>query len=243
MDNRSNHFYGLAALGLSILLGLVFVSGALKDIRRGNEEVTVTGSARRPIRSDFVVWRLSVAVQSTSLAAASQELTAGTARVRAFFKAEGLPDSLLTIKPVEAIGISETLGDGRETGRIIATRLSQSFEIRSADVDGITRVSQKAGSLIADGVPLQAFAPEYLYTKLSELRVALLEEATRDAKARADAIAKSTGVQVGAVRDARMGVFQITPRYSTEISDYGVNDVSSIEKDVTAVVRATFQLK
>jgi uncharacterized protein len=243
MDNRTNHFYGLAALGLSILLGLFFVSGALKDIRRGNEEVTVTGSARRPIRSDFVVWRLSVAVQSSSLAAASQELTSGTARVRDFLKAEGLADSLLTIKPVEAVGISETLADGRETGRIIATRLSQSFEVRSVDVDGITRVSQKASTLIADGVPLQAFAPEYLYTKLAEVRVALLEEATRDAKARAEAIAKSTGVQVGAVRDARMGVFQITPRFSTEISDYGVNDVSSIEKDVTAVVRATFQLR
>lgn len=243
MDNRTNHLYGLAALGLSLMLGLVFVSGALKDIRRGNEEVTVTGSARRPIRSDFVVWRLSVAVQSSSLAAASQELTAGTARVRAFLAGEGLADSLLTIKPVEALGISETLPDGRETGRIIATRLSQSFEIRSTDVDGITRVSQKASSLIADGVPLQAFAPEYLYTRLAELRVALLEEATRDAKARAEAIARNTGVQVGAVRDARMGVFQITPRYSTEISDYGVNDVSSIEKDVTAVVRATFQLR
>jgi hypothetical protein len=40
-----------------------------------------------------------------------------------------------------------------------------------------------------------------------------------------------------------MGVFQITPRFSTEISDYGVNDVSSIDKDVTAVVRATFVIR
>ena len=90
---------------------------------------------------------------------------------------------------------------------------------------------------------MQAAAPEYSYTKLAEIRIALLEDATKDAKQRAEAIAKSTGVQVGAVRDARMGVFQITPRFSTEISDYGVNDVSSIEKDVTAVVRATFQLR
>ena len=75
------------------------------------------------------------------------------------------------------------------------------------------------------------------------MRAGLLEDATRDAKQRAEAIAKSSGATVGAVRDARMGVFQITPRFSTEISDYGVNDVSSIDKDVTAVVRATFQLR
>lgn len=242
-DSKSHNLYGLAALGLGIALGLLFVSGALKDIRRGNEEVTVTGSAKRALRSDFVVWRVSVGVQSSSLESASQDLTRGTARVREFFKAEGVADSLITVKPVEAFGISETLADGRETGRIIATRLTQSFEVRSHDVDGITRVSQKASSLIADGVPLQASAPEYLYTKLAEIRIILLEEATRDAKLRAEAIAKSTGVAVGAVRDARMGVFQITPRYSTEVSDYGISDVSAIEKDVTAVVRATFQLK
>jgi uncharacterized protein len=242
-DRKSSLFYGLATLGLSLALGLFFVSGALRDIRRGNEEVTVTGSARRAIRSDFAVWRVTVSVQSPSLVTASQELASGTERVRAFLRTEGIADSQLTVKPVEAVGISETTPDGRETGRVIATRASQSFEVRSRDVDAITRTSQRAATLLAEGVPLQAPSPEYSYTGLGEIRIALLEEATKDAKQRAEAIASSTGARVGAVRDARMGVFQITPRFSTEISDYGVNDVSSIEKDVTAVVRATFQLR
>ena len=242
-DRKSSLFYGLATLGLSLALGLFFVSGALRDIRRGNEEVTVTGSARRAIRSDFAVWRVTVSVQSPSLVTASQKLASGTERVRAFLRTEGIADSQLTVKPVEAVGISETTPDGRETGRVIATRASQSFEVRSRDVDAITRTSQRAATLLAEGVPLQAPSPEYSYTRLGEIRIALLEEATKDAKQRAEAIASSTGARVGAVRDARMGVFQITPRFSTEISDYGVNDVSSIEKDVTAVVRATFQLR
>ncbi|MEO7511059.1 MAG: SIMPL domain-containing protein [Gemmatimonadaceae bacterium] len=242
-DRRSQHLYGFAALGVSIALGLFFVSGALKDIRRGNEEVTVTGSARRAIRSDFVVWRIQVSVQAASLSSGAQELARGAERVRTFLRTEGVADSLITVKPIESYGIPETTQEGRETGRIVASRLSQSFEVRTRDVDGITAISQRAGALIAEGVPLQATAPEYSYTKLAEIRVALLEDATKDAKQRAEAIAKSTGVKVGAVRDARMGVFQITPRYSTEISDYGVNDVTSIEKDVTAVVRATFQLR
>ena len=42
------------------------------------------------------------------------------------------------------------------------------------------------------------------------------------------------------MRSVRMGVFQITPRHSTEVSDYGINDTSSLEKDITAVVRVTF---
>ena len=244
MDDRKSAFlYGLVALALGLALGLFSISRSLKDIRRGNEEVVVTGSARRPIRSDFIVWRLTLSTQGTSLSAASMELNRSAERVRAFLRTEGVHDSLLTVKPVEAFGIPETTAEGRETGRILASRVSQTFEIRSPDVDGITRVSQRASSLISEGVPLQSQAPEYLYTQLNEIRTSLLEEATTDARQRAEAIAKSTGASIGAVRDARMGVFQVTPRFSTEVSDYGINDVTSIDKDVTAVVRVTFSIK
>ena len=242
-DRKSQHLYGLAAVAVGLLLGLLAVSGSLRDIRRGNDEVAVTGSARRPIRSDFAVWRLAVSVQSPSMADASQELLRGAARVRKFLADEGIADSLITTRPVEAFPVPEVTGQGRETGRILATRVSQTFEVRSPDVDGVTRTSQRAGALIAEGVPVAPQAPEYLYTRLAEVRTALLEDATRDARQRAEAIVRSTGARIGAVREARMGVFQITPRFSTEVSDYGINDVTSIDKDVTAVVRVTFTIR
>jgi hypothetical protein len=40
-----------------------------------------------------------------------------------------------------------------------------------------------------------------------------------------------------------MGVFQITAVNSTEISDYGSYDTSSIDKKVTAIVRASYTIK
>jgi uncharacterized protein len=45
------------------------------------------------------------------------------------------------------------------------------------------------------------------------------------------------------VRSARLGAYQVTPRNSTEVSDYGINDTSSREKDVTAVVSVTFAVR
>ncbi|MEP7345432.1 MAG: SIMPL domain-containing protein [Gemmatimonadaceae bacterium] len=230
-------------MALAVVIGSIAIAGALKNIRRSDDAVTVTGSARRPIRSDFVVWRATVSTQLPSLSAASQELQRQAVHVHDFLKAQGIADSIIAQKPVEAYPVNETTGDGRDTGRILAYRVSQTFELRSADVDGITRLSQKAGELISQGVPLATQSPEYLFTKLADLRITLLEEATKDAKQRAEAITRSTGGSVGAVRDAKMGVFQITPRYSTEVSDYGVYDVTSIDKDVTAVVRVTFAVR
>lgn len=237
------HPMGRYAMAAAFVIGSIAIAGALKDIRRGDDAVSVTGSARRPIRSDFVIWRATVATQLATLSSASQELQRQAARVHEFLKAQGIADSVITQKPVEANPVDETTSDGRDTGRILAYRVSQTFELRSSDVDGITRLSQKAGDLISQGVPMVTQPPEYLFTKLADLRMALLEEATKDAKQRAEAITRSTGGKVGAVRDAKMGVFQITPRFSTEVSDYGVYDVTSIDKDVTAVVRVTFAIR
>jgi hypothetical protein len=84
---------------------------------------------------------------------------------------------------------------------------------------------------------------EYFYTKLSDLRVELLKEATKNAKERASAIAESTGSIIGRVRDASQGVFQVTGKNSIEVSDYGSYDTSAIEKKVTALVRASFEVR
>jgi hypothetical protein len=40
-----------------------------------------------------------------------------------------------------------------------------------------------------------------------------------------------------------VGVFQITARNSTEVSDSGIYDTSSLEKDITAVVPLSFAVK
>jgi len=70
----------------------------------------------------------------------------------------------------------------------------------------------------------------------------MVGEATADAKERAESIAASVGASVGAIRTVSMGVFQIRPRHSTSVSDYGMNDTSTIEKDIMSVVRATFEI-
>ena len=53
----------------------------------------------------------------------------------------------------------------------------------------------------------------------------------------------ATGSSVGKVKQVKMGVFQITPPDSTDVSDYGMNDTSTIDKKVTAVANVVFKVK
>jgi hypothetical protein len=233
---------GPTLLAVAIVVAAALLAGGLGRIRQGADEVEVTGSARRAIQSDFAVWRATLNTQDAALPEAYRRLRADRARLIAFLRARQVPESLLI---AQAVGVSsiQDYDNGQETGRIVAYRLWQTFELRTAEVGLVTRLSQEVTELIGEGVGLAPQPPEYLFTGLPRLRIEMLAEATADAKARADAIASGVGATVGAVRNVRVGVFQITPRHSTEVSDYGVNDTSSLEKDVTAVVRVTFTLR
>jgi len=234
---------GMLFLAAALVIAAFIAASAIRYVKSANDTITVTGSARRPIRSDFVVWRGHVSAQRQDLQEAYREVTRYSDRVRRFFAENQVPDSALTFRPLQTESIPEFTSEGRPTGRIAAYVLRQTFEIRSPRVDEITSLSNRAAGLIQEGIVLESYPPEYLYTRLAELRSEMLAEAAADAHRRAQSMAGSVGSEVGAVRSARMGVFQITARNSTDVSDYGIYDTMSLEKDITAVVSVTFAVK
>jgi hypothetical protein len=234
-------FWGFVAIAAGIFLAGLFVAGALKDIRRTNDEITVTGSAKRPIRADHAIWRPSVTAQNLSVTAAFEQVQSQSNRVVAFLKAQGVADSSVTLRPVETYTVESYSNTGEQ--RPPSYRVTQTFEIRLNDVDAMAKLAREANTLMMQGIPLTGSAPEYIYTELADIRIAMLGDATKDAKTRAERIAESVGASLGAVRSVHLGVFQVTTRNSTDVSSMGINDVSSIEKDITSVVHVTFGLE
>jgi len=109
-------------------------------------------------------------------------------------------------------------------------------------VTKINKMSDQIGQLIGQGVPLTINPPAYTFTKLAEKRVDMLAKATKDARARAKAIAWEAGAGIGAITNADTGTFQITAPNSTEASDTGSYDTRTIDKDITAVMAVTFRV-
>lgn len=93
------------------------------------------------------------------------------------------------------------------------------------------------------GIEIKNTQTEYYYTQLPKLKIEIQADAAKDAKERARRIAEVTGSSLGNLQNAKMGVIQITPALSNVIDDYGVNDVTSIQKEITAVVSASFEIK
>ncbi len=230
--------------GVALAVGLVIASAiggwAFVKGKRGDQTITVTGSARKRIKSDLVIWRAAVSYQAPVLADAYRSLSESVPRVKSYLVGKGIPENQITISSISSQTLHSKGANGEESADISGYSLRQELGVRSNDVDKIAQIARQATELINQGILIESQAPEYHYTKLGDLKIEMLAEAAKDAKTRAEQIAKSTGSSIGSVRSARMGVLQITPADSSEVSDSGMNDTSSLDKDITAVVNIGF---
>jgi len=239
-NERSGVFAAGLALAIGLVLGSAIFSWGFMRSKKGDQTITVTGSARKRIRSDLVIWKAGVSYQSTVLSDAYRALAESVPRVKAYMISKGIAENQITISSISSQTLHAKSNDGEDTGQITGYSLKQELEVRSNDVDKIAKIAREATELINQGILLESMPPEYHYTKLGDLKIEMLADAAKDAQLRAKKIAESTGSSIGSVRSARMGVLQITPADSNEVSGEGMNDTSALEKDITAVVNISF---
>jgi hypothetical protein len=127
--------------------------------------------------------------------------------------------------------------------KTVGYRLTQTVQVQSGDVDRMVALDRESAELVEDGLLFTAQPLEFIYTKAGEAKVEMLAEATKDARERAEQISKQGRRTIDSLYSAQMGVFQITPLYQFQTSWDGMNDTSSLDKTITAVVTATFALK
>jgi hypothetical protein len=239
------HLFGLLAglfLATGLCLAALTVTRAWMKITEANK-IDVTGSARKDVRSDLVIWNVLFTNTAKTLPDAQTNAKASLAEVLAFLKAAGLTD--ITVEPVVVNERYERVKepDGTEKSIHAGYSIIQRLKVHSTDVDMAPKLASDTAKLIDKGVVLQTVGIQYIYTKAGEAKIEMMGEATKDARTRAEQIAAQGGREIKALRTARMGVVQINPRYSTATSWEGNNDTSSPEKTIITTVTASFSLK
>jgi len=241
------HRTGLALLGVTIAAGLVLATGlagaTFERVRRAGDRITVKGYAEEHVVSDTGVWRGNLTARAADLKSAYAKLDADATRVRAFLAERTAGEAQVEAGSVNMNVQYEFDAQGKATGRVASYQLDESFEITSSDVELVTRVAREASQLIAEGIEIESWPPQYFYADLNAVKVRLLGAATRDARARAGEFAGNSGVTVGPLKSATQGVFQITQINSTDTADYGSYDTSTVDKAVKAVVTVEYAVE
>lgn len=239
---------GLMGFGVVLALGLVItgfvVSNAYYRVKSADNTISVTGSAQKDIVSDSARWSANFnrTVGPDQLKDGSVLIKKDLDAVVDYLTKNGLKKDQITINPVTVYPTYETSNYG-STGKVNGYNVSQQIVVESSNVENLTKIAQDSTSLLSQGIVFTSSPVEYYYSKLDDLKIEMLGAATQNSKQRAEAIAEQSDADLGGLKAASMGVFQITPVNSTEVSDYGVFDTSAIKKRITAVVRTTFSVK
>ncbi len=235
-------------LGVCIALAVIAASfilakGIMTVVKFKDQVITVTGSAQKNIKSDKIVWKAIFSRRERDLPAGYKKIREDLDKVKKYLTGQGVADNEIIIQQIVTEKVFKKTAQGKDTNEIDYYALTQPIEVWSNQVDKMTTVSRSSTELINQSIAFESGAPEYYYSKLDELKIEMLALATENAKQRAENMVKATGNKIGFIRSARMGIFQITPVNSTEVSDYGVNDTTSLEKKVTSVVNAGFAIQ
>ena len=90
--------------------------------------------------------------------------------------------------------------------------------VRSTQPERVAAASQRVGELVAAGVVLSSGGeygpggPTYVFTKLNELKPPMIAEATARAREAAEQFARDARSELGGIRRANQGIFEILPR-------------------------------
>jgi len=236
-NNRSLLNFGFI-LGASLILSFIIASVTFYNLR-SEDYISSTGSAKQSVTSDKAKWTSSITRTSkaSSIKEGYAKLDTDLKAVKTFLATSGIPETSVDISPVFMNEVYEQYQQSEKSYNLV-----QNITVQSEDVQQIGNLSKNTSALVGQGILFSTNAVEYYYSKLPEARVALLEEAVKDAKARVEKLANAGGKSVGAMKSATSGVVQVMSPNSIEVSDYGTYDTSSIEKEIMVTVRASFEI-
>ena len=229
-------------IGSSALAARAYQDRAVQDQKR-RQELSVTGSARQRIKSDLGVWRVRAYGRGRDLKTAYQNLKETCDRVQKFLDTRQFKQAEIALSAVDTTTHYMKDKDGRETREVAEYSLDREFTVTSAQLPTVTSAAAEVTELLQEGLHVVSMAPAYYYTRMAELKMEALGEASKNARLRAELIACNSGCRVGEVRQASVGVLQITRPHSTDVSSSGIYDTTTVGKDVNAVVHLTFTIQ
>lgn len=228
---------------------VLLITNAWLSVRKEPRTLQVTGSAKKLIVSDKVDWSGMITSRNGELTQAYNLIKDSSDKVKQYLIGKGIAEKDITFNAIRTIKhYKKIMVPGKDETRQVQTdeiefyELQQWVNVDSGDMERVPAVARSITDLIKDGVEIESGETRYLYSKLSELKIDMLAEATRDATSRASQIVTNANGRLGKLVEARMGVMQINPKGVTDVSAEGNNDTTSLEKEITAVVAVRFEL-
>lgn len=241
-------------IGITIIFTAFILGQSFKKRNENLDSISVIGLGTKDFVSDEILWSGSFTNNSMDIKTAYSKIISDQKIVSNFFISKGFKPNefsfgavnfqkkfreIRTVNAENGYVNSEQVFNGYEATQSISFVAKKNLQLMKR----IEEVSSKTSELINSGIELTSNSIQYTYSDLPSLKQSLIENATRDANERANKIVKTADGDLGKLKGANMGVFQITGQGSTEEDSYGGNnDTFSKNKTARITVRLEYNL-
>ncbi|EKO3373032.1 SIMPL domain-containing protein [Vibrio fluvialis] len=223
-------------MGISILLGLgllgYFVEQAAVKFKEYDRIVTVKGLSEREVPADTVIWPIQFTLADNELPTLFTTLDAQTQQVMQFLAQQGIDTQSISISAPAVIDkkAQQYGAEARIEYRYLAT---QTLTVYSTHVDLVRQAISQIGQLGKQGIVFNQDnynnRVEYLFSGLNDIKPAMIEEATKQAREVAEKFAKDSQSSLGKIKRATQGQFSIVDRDNNTPYVKKVRVVSTVE--------------
>lgn len=239
-----NH-YNTFLIAIAIIVAAYLLGSSFKNRNKSQESISVTGLGETDFASDLIVWSGSFSRKYDVLKDAYSALDTDREFIKKYLISKGVKANEIVFSSISIDKEYDRQYDnfGNITySSFTGYKLSQNVNIESFAVDKVENISRQVSELIQSGIEFYSESPQYYYTKLAELKVEMIAKATKDAHDRAEKIAENAHSQLGRLKNARMGVFQIVAQNSAEEYSWGGSfNTQSKRKTATITVSLEFE--
>lgn len=225
--------------GLFIMVGLVvlglMIPRAVEKYRSYDRTVNVKGLCEKEVKADKVIWPIVYKVMSNDIQSIYAQIDAGNAVIVEFLKTGGMSQDEITVSvPQISDKFANEYGGNDRAYRYIATNV---VTVYTSEVDKVLALMAQQSDLLKKGVVTVANSwenpVEFKYEGLNDIKPAMIEEATKNAREAALKFAKDSDSALGKIKTANQGTFTIEARDSN----------TPYIKKVRVVTSVTYYLK
>jgi uncharacterized protein len=260
MEYRNSNLLSAILLGSLLSIGLLgagfFIAKAVYKAKTTEHYVTVKGLSERDVQADVGIWELDYKEIGGNLIDVNKQLAHDQTAVINFLKQNGFTDNELEVQPIR---LNDLLANPYSQPNNSAQATQQRYiltggvRVRTNRVALIQKTNQIASNLLQAGIPILLTDipsvspnPSFYFTQLDLVRSAMLAEATKSARHVAQQFALDSNSQLGGIRHANQGQFQIMSRDTSTQSDSWSNSqnaLSAVNKKIRLVTTIDYYLK
>lgn len=235
-QSSSDNLGAAILLGVCVAAGLIIMgyllSAAALDIKAFERSVTVKGLSERDYPADTVIWPIQFTAADNDLGKLYQSLDNSTAKIRGFLASKGISIDAISVS-APAITDKSAQQWGTTPHAEFRYTAVQTVTVYSQKVELVRSVMTSLSELGREGIVFSGgnyeTRPDYVFSKLNDVKPEMIEEATKKAREVAVKFAQDSESTLGKIKQASQGQFSIAPRDNNNPHIKKVRVVSTVE--------------